>query len=71
MAPKISTTFKETIKFAPIIKGSRDGIKIFTHISMPPLAAIIDSFGKITTPKINNRTISLGKKYLVVLDIFI
>ena len=70
-APIISTTFMDTIRFAPIIKGSREGINMFTHMFMPFLAAKIESLGKITMPMISIITISFGKKYLVNFDIYI
>ena len=44
--PIISTTFKSTTKFAPIINGNSEGINTLTHIDIPFLAAKIDSFGK-------------------------
>ena len=71
IAPIISTTFRETIKFAPIINGSNEGIKILTHIFMPLLADDMASFGKITIPIISINTTSFGKKYFVNLDMFI
>ena len=37
--PIISTTFKSTTKFAPIINGNSEGINTLTHIEIPFLAA--------------------------------
>jgi len=41
----ISTIFKSTTKFAPMIKGNNEGINILTHTDKPFLAAKMDSFG--------------------------
>ena len=53
IAPTISTTLIDTIRLAPIIKGSSDGIKIFIQIFIPFLADKMESLGKIIIPIIN------------------
>ena len=64
--PIISTTFKSTTKFAPIIKGKSEGINTLTQIDKPFFAAKIDSFGKLTIPNIKVITIKMGKKKLII-----
>ena len=61
----MSTIFNETIKFAPIINGSNEGISIFIHIEIPSLAAFIADFGAKIIPKIIKQINNLGIKKVI------
>lgn len=60
--PKTSTNLSLTIKLAAIINGNKDGIKVFTHIENPFLAAKIESLGNKIIPIISSITIKDGVK---------
>ena len=69
--PIISTIFKSTIKFAPIINGSSDGTKTLDHIEKPSLADLIASFGYRIIPKTRTPTMIDGAKKAIILFFFI